>query len=84
MVAMITMPIINSYVLNPGLISKDINSGSIDTDSLFSCVDTSIICVNENEGNNNVITNNGTILPTEKPGTLTVKTLNVMSHQKME
>ena len=62
----------NSSALDLGLISKDINLGSIDTDSLFSCVGAAITCVNENEGNNNVITNNGTVPPPGEPDGLTV------------
>jgi hypothetical protein len=64
----------NANAFNFGLLSKDDNSGSIDTDSLFSCVGAAINCVNENEENNNVIANNNEVPPppTIEPGTLAV------------
>jgi hypothetical protein len=67
----------NASAFNFGLLSKDDNLGSIDTDSLFSCVGAAITCVNENEENNNVIANNNEETPIpppppEEPGTLTV------------
>lgn len=66
----------NANAFNFGLKSKDDNSGSIDTDSLFSCVGAAINCVNENEENNNVIVNNTEETPIppppEEPGKLTV------------
>jgi len=73
MAVMSTMPIMNSSAFNFGLLSKDDNIGSIDTNSLFSCVGAAITCINENEDNNNVIANNGGVPPPpEEPGTLTV------------
>ncbi len=66
----------NANAFNFGLLSKDDNLGSIDTNSLFSCVGAAINCVNENEENNNVIANNSEETPIppppEEPGTLTV------------
>lgn len=64
----------NASAFNFGLLSNDDNTGSIDTDSLFSCVGAAINCVNENEENNNIIANNDAIPPPppEEPGTLTV------------
>jgi hypothetical protein len=58
----------NTYSLNVdaldlGLISKDTNIGSIDTDSLFNCVGAAITCDNDNTVSNNVATNNGTSQP---------------------
>lgn len=76
MAVMSTMPIMNSSAFNFGLLSKDVNSGSIDTNSLFSYVGAAITCINENEDNNNVIANNSEETPIppppEEPGTLTV------------
>jgi len=76
MAVMSTMPVMNSYAFNFGLISKDDNIGSIDTNSLFSCVGAAITCINENEDNNNVIANNSEETPIppppEEPGLLTV------------
>jgi hypothetical protein len=63
---------VNANAFNFGLLSEDDNFGSIDTNSLFSCVGRAITCVNENERNNNVRTNNSTPPPPEEPGTLTV------------
>jgi hypothetical protein len=48
----------NASAFNFGLKSKDTNSGSISTDSLFSCVGAAINCVNTNQDNNNVVANN--------------------------
>jgi hypothetical protein len=48
----------NANAFNFGLKSKDVNTGSIDTDSLFSCVGAAINCVNTNQDNNNVVTDN--------------------------
>ena len=66
----------NANAFNFGLLSEDENFGSIDTNSLFSCVGAAINCVNENEENNNVIANNTEETPIppppEEPGTLTV------------
>jgi hypothetical protein len=66
----------NASAFNFGLLSKDNNLGSIDTNSLFSYVGAAINCVNENEENNNVIANNNEETPIppppEEPGTLTV------------
>ena len=42
----------NANAFNFGLISDDINTGSIDTDSLFSCVGAAITCINSNQDNN--------------------------------
>jgi hypothetical protein len=76
-VAMGITTTINANAFNFGLLSKDDNLGSIDTNSLFSCVGAAINCVNENEENNNVIANNNEETPIpppppEEPGTLTV------------
>ena len=57
----------NASAFNFGLLSKDDNLGSIDTDSLFSCVGAAINCVNENEENNNVIANNNEETPIPPP-----------------
>jgi hypothetical protein len=66
----------NANAFNFGLLSEDVNTGSIDTNSLFSCVGAAINCINENEENNNVIANNSEETPIppppEVPGTLTV------------
>ena len=66
----------SANAFNFGLLSEDVSSGSIDTDSLFSCVGAAITCVNTNEDNNNVIANNTEEIPIppppEEPGTLTV------------
>ena len=73
--------------LDLGLLSKDINLGSIDTNSLFSCVGAAITCVNENEDNNNVITNNRNTfhhLQGNQMDLQFLKRLNVKSHQRME
>ncbi len=48
----------NANAFNFGLKSEDVNSGSIDTDSLFSCVGAAIQCINTNQENNNVVANN--------------------------
>ncbi len=48
----------NANAFNFGLKSNDVNSGSIDTNSLFSCVGAAINCVNTNQDNNNVVANN--------------------------
>lgn len=66
----------NANAFNFGLLSEDVNTGSIDTNSLFSCVGAAIQCINTNEENNNVIANNSEETPIppppEEPGTLTV------------
>ena len=49
---------VNAFDL--GLISKDNNLGSIDTDSLFNCFGAAITCDNDNTVNNNISVNNGT------------------------
>lgn len=54
---------INVNALDLGLISKDNNVGSIDTDSLFNCFGAAITCDNDNKVNNNVAANNGTSQP---------------------
>ena len=51
----------NANAFNFGLNSEDVNSGSIDTDSLFSCVGAAITCTNSNQDNNNVVANNTAI-----------------------
>lgn len=51
---------LNVNALDFGLISKDTNVGSIDTDSLFNCFGAAITCDNDNTVNNNVAANNGT------------------------
>jgi hypothetical protein len=48
----------NANAFNFGLKSKDVNTGSIDTNSLFSCTGAAINCVNTNQNNNNEIANN--------------------------
>jgi hypothetical protein len=54
---------------NFGLKSKDVNTGSIDTDSLFSCVGAAINCVNTNQNNNNEVVNNtAVVVPGPGPG----------------
>jgi hypothetical protein len=52
----------NANAFNFGLKSKDVNSGSIDTDSLFSCVGAAINCVNTNQNNNNEVANNTAVV----------------------
>jgi hypothetical protein len=42
-----------------GMISKDDNVGSIDTESLFNCFGAAITCDNDNVVNNNVTINDG-------------------------
>ncbi len=74
------MPVMNSSALDPSLISKDINSGSSDTNSLFSCVGAAVTCINENENNNNAITNNEvTPPPVETAQLLVTKNVNCVS-----
>jgi hypothetical protein len=53
----------NANAFNFGLISEDNNTGSIDTDSLFSCVGAAITCINSNHDNNNIFTNDTSIAP---------------------
>ena len=50
----------NVNAIDFGLISKDTNIGSIDTNSLFNCVGAAITCDNDNTVNNNIAINNGT------------------------
>ena len=58
----------NANAFNFGLKSNDVNSGSIDTDSLFSCVGAAIQCINTNQDNNNEVANNTAVaLPTTTP-----------------
>ena len=57
--AISSMPILNSSALDYVLKSNDNNSGSIETHSLYNCVGEAKICINNNEGNNNVNANNG-------------------------
>lgn len=49
-----------------GIISKDDNVGSIDTENLFNCFGAAITCDNDNVVNNNVTINNGNS-PAELP-----------------
>jgi len=56
-------PIMNSSAFDFGLISKDNNTGSIETNSLFNCVGAAKTCINENENENNEIANNGEGIP---------------------
>ncbi|TVP40003.1 hypothetical protein [Candidatus Nitrosocosmicus arcticus] len=53
----------NANAFNFGLKSNDVNDGSIDTDSLFSCVGAAIACLNTNQNNNNEIANNTAVVP---------------------
>ncbi len=53
----------NANAFNFGLKSNDVNDGSIDTDSLFSCLGAAINCVNTNQNNNNEIANNTAVVP---------------------
>lgn len=55
----------NANAFNFGLESNDVNSGSIDTNSLFSCVGAAITCINSNQDNNNVVANNTAGAPSE-------------------
>ncbi len=57
----------NANAFNFGLKSKDVNDGSIDTDSLFSCVGAAINCLNTNQNNNNEIANNTAVIPVPGP-----------------
>ena len=57
--AISSMPILNSSALDYILISNDNNSGSIERHSLYNCVGEAKICINNNEGNNNINANNG-------------------------
>ena len=57
----------NANAFNFGLLSNNGNTGSMDTDSLFSCVGTAINCVNTNQDNNNVIANNNEETPIPPP-----------------
>jgi hypothetical protein len=57
----------NANAFNFGLKSEDINDGSIDTDSLFSCVGAAINCLNTNQNNNNEIANNTAVIPGPGP-----------------
>jgi hypothetical protein len=52
----------NASAFNFGLKSKDINDGSISTNSLFSCTGAAINCINTNQGNNNEIANNTAVV----------------------
>lgn len=61
--AISSTPIMNSSAFDFGLISKDNNTGSIETNNLFNCVGAAKSCINENENNNNVIANNGEVTP---------------------
>jgi hypothetical protein len=57
----------NANAFNFGLKSEYINDGSIDTDSLFSCVGAAINCINTNQNNNNEIANNTAVVPVPGP-----------------
>jgi hypothetical protein len=67
MAAMTISTITNANAFNFGLKSKDVNDGSIDTDSLFSCLGAAINCVNTNQNNNNEIANNTATVPGPGP-----------------
>lgn len=55
-------------VFNFGLDSNDVNSGSINTNSLFSCVGAAIHCINTNQDNNEEVANNtAAALPISTP-----------------
>lgn len=58
MASISSMPIMSSSAVAYGLVSKDNNSGSIETHSLYNCVGEGKTCINENENNNNIIANN--------------------------
>ena len=58
----------NANAFNFGLKSNDVNDGSIDTDSLFSCLGAAINCVNTNQNNNNEIANNTAPITPPGPG----------------
>ncbi len=62
MAAMSISTIQNANAFNFGLKSKDVNDGSIDTDSLFSCLGAAINCVNTNQNNNNEVANNTAVV----------------------
>jgi len=63
----------NSSALDLGIISKDNNFGSIDTENLFNCFGAAVTCDNDNTVNNNIDINNGTNGGGgNEPGTLTV------------
>jgi hypothetical protein len=51
----------NANAFNFGLNSEDVNSGSLDTDSLFSCVGAAIQCLNSNEDNDSVVNDNDNV-----------------------
>ena len=53
----------NANALNFGLISEDDNTGSVDTDSLFSYIGAAITCINSNQDNNNIFTNDTSEAP---------------------
>ncbi len=53
----------NANALNFGLISEDNNTGSVDTDSLFSYIGAAITCINSNQDNNNIFTNDTSEAP---------------------
>lgn len=60
MVTLTNTSTMDSSALVLGLISKDTNIGSIDTNSFFNWVGAVITCDNDNTVNNNVSINNGT------------------------
>lgn len=57
----------NANAFNFGVKSNDVTDGSIDTDSLFSCVGAAIACLNTNQNNNNEIANNTAVVPPVPP-----------------
>ncbi len=60
MVTITGAPTMNSSALDLGIISKDNNFGSIDTENMFNCFGAAITCDNDNTVNNNIDINNGT------------------------
>jgi hypothetical protein len=60
MVTITSTSTMNSSALDLGLISKDNNFGSIDTENMFNCFGAAITCDNDNTVNNNIAINNGT------------------------
>jgi hypothetical protein len=67
-----TTNLMNANAIDFGLISKDINVGSIDTDNLFNCFGAAITCDNDNTINNSNNADNDTNTPSEQRGTLLV------------
>jgi len=50
----------NASALDLGIIPKDIDFGSIDSENRFNCFGAAITCDNDNTVNNNISVNNGT------------------------